>query len=404
MSGDSTTQATGTITDVENFSPTGMLTQLAFRKGFSRIAMNNRGFGGKTTRQWVDDYLNDDIALNPDLYIIRWGINDPINGRSPEQTISDLREGLFNFRSSANGSFDACTVVLMMPNIVGYITGGADETWIEKIRSGYRQAAFDFGCIFVDTPRLAPDAKRGSGRWMDDLGFLQAVHPRDVMNVWLFSQLADELWPTGLLHFSDTAIKNNTALLGNPRLKTDLPDTYKTGISIEFGNTTSGWFDSVILTTIKQSDGPCLQFINTYGAGPLGFVRIADSLSNAWTAITPLTPQDTNLIPASGFNLGAGANTARLTRNGNHVQLDGWFTMNDPTTLSAGVTIGSVPLGYRPTGNVLTSVVISNGSGSYEIIPATVELNGDVVARKNSTLSASVIAVQPIAFSTASIV
>jgi hypothetical protein len=74
FSGDSTTAGDALV---NTYSQIHSLVQAVVRdKGFDLTTVNG-GHSGATAEQWRTTYLAPDLATNPDLYVIRWGINDP---------------------------------------------------------------------------------------------------------------------------------------------------------------------------------------------------------------------------------------------------------------------------------------------------------------------------------------
>src|SRR5690606_21248723 len=85
----------------------------------------NAGHSGKNTAEWVSTYLSGDLAQAPDLYIVRWGINDPTSGRSIQDFATSLRQGLQTIRASKG--VGELSVLLMTPNTTADTYNGRDE-------------------------------------------------------------------------------------------------------------------------------------------------------------------------------------------------------------------------------------------------------------------------------------
>lgn len=384
LSGDSTTF--GAVVD-SAFVPLNYLKECGDARGFSRFAIFNRGFGSKTTQDWLTSYIAADIALDPDVVVLGWGINDPLNGISVAQTKANLRNGLDQYRSSANGGHDACSIIVRAPNAVSFVKDGADERWLEEVRPIYRQAALDYKCAFIDTPALAYDAYYGAGRYMDDLGWFAGVHPKNTMNALLWVAVADLIWPRGLHMYSDVAKRSISGLRGDYKARADLPSTYPFGESTMVGNTSSGWFASVVIHTDKQADGACTQWVSTFEASPHLWVRVSDVTSNTWSLLTPITSQETNAVAGGGFTL----DQLRVTRTGMVVQCGGWLLMNSPAALASGAHLMTLPPGYRPAKATIVPLCVSNGTGQTEVIPVTVNTDGVVVTAKATAIAAAVV-------------
>jgi len=198
FTGDSTTLGTGVSA---GYTVPELFIKAAQRMGGIGCTTVNRGQGGKSTVDWLSTYLAGDLVPQPHLLCIRWGINDPYTAGAnltPAQSIANIRTGLATIRASY-GVKDL-SIILCTPNSTSDSAQGRDERFDEQIIHGYRQAALDYQCAFLDIYSLCQDSRGGtyaSGNaaaslWMDD-PYLNgsAVHPGDIMASQIATHLAE---------------------------------------------------------------------------------------------------------------------------------------------------------------------------------------------------------------------
>jgi thioester reductase-like protein len=86
LSGDSTTTGVG-LTDT-NYKLDVLLETLAVKSGMSFVDFVDKCHSGYLTSEWVTEFLTGEIGDNPDLFVLRWGINDGKYGY--------VNDGVFN--------------------------------------------------------------------------------------------------------------------------------------------------------------------------------------------------------------------------------------------------------------------------------------------------------------------
>lgn len=191
FSGDSTTLGTGIAN--ANY----LLHNAVLRIGRARrhiLTATNAGHSGASTEDWRTTYVAGDVAANPDLMVLRWGLNDPFYGRNLAQFETSLRAGLTTIRSSK--TVGQMSVVLMTPSTANDPPNGRTPAWIESTRAVIRKAARDFQCTFIDTFKLWEDTVNASGNWMDNpFGDGRPLHPLEAMNGWIASKIAEVIFP-----------------------------------------------------------------------------------------------------------------------------------------------------------------------------------------------------------------
>ncbi len=195
FSGDSTTEGGGTGATGDYIISTAMLSQ-GTAKGH-KLTSVNAGHSGESTLDWITTYLATDLAAAPDLYVVRWGLNDPFYGMDITDFETNLRSGLATIRASYG--VDDMSVVVMVPNTANDVPNGRDAQWLRQVRVVARQAAKDYLCAFIDTYSIWPDAVHAAGLWMDDpFGDGRAIHPKNVFNAWIVTKMAELIFPAFL--------------------------------------------------------------------------------------------------------------------------------------------------------------------------------------------------------------
>lgn len=355
-SGDSTTSGGYTGLDA-GFYIHELLMGLGFDAGHSITAVNG-GHAAKHTGEWVSDYLTADLATNPHCYVIRWGINDPWAGRTINQFATSLRQGLAQIRASK--SVSQLSVLLMAPNSTADTANGRDERWHEQARKVCRRAARDYQCAFIDTYSLWQDARNGADLWMDNPSSLGALHPKNTMNTWIASAMAEVLFPPALV---------NRMPSGNTELAA-LPSTYPYGWSS--ANATDFPVANCTVFTLKNRGGGLIQiatsnfeaiFNGNYSRAQIAIrtgLYIPASSVDIWHGwITRPS------VAISGLNSWVPITTdtlmPRANLNGQVVTLSGGFKSG---TATAGTVICTLPAGFRPRNDAEHFLVPTNTTGS----------------------------------------
>ncbi|MGE4213769.1 MAG: SGNH/GDSL hydrolase family protein [Anaerotignaceae bacterium] len=381
LSGDSTT-AGYAITDT-NYLLENIITSQLKVFGVNNAITINKGHNSMNVSDWIGGYLAEDMALNPDLYIVRWGFNH--DGATPLSTrVSnferDLRSGLTTFRNSR--TVDQASIILMTPNSGNDVINGRDKTWFDLIHPIIKQIARDYQCCFVDTYTYLYDSNNVV--WQDEIMYdLQKthVHPLETANAWIVSLLTDALIPITMRTYGVKQYSSADRLNNGDEMK---PSDYDIGISID--RTQYGFPFNGQSFTIRQIDGVTLQ-INTslwdkdkskmafrMGLSTTGIPDAVGSNSwGTWNILGGEEPWTPATLLNSWVNTG-GANDAVCAYridNGGNTQIKG-FIKDGITT--AGTTIFTLPVGKRPLENKYLPVFSNGVIGIIRVSP-----NGDVV-------------------------
>ena len=194
FSGDSTTAGDNLTAP---YLMSAALPAMATKYGLTGITAANAGHSGLSTSDWITTYLASDLATNPNLYVIRWGINDPYTlgaNMTADQSITNIRTGLSQCRASK--TLAQMSIILMMPSATNDNINNRDERFYEAILLGYKQAARDYGAVFFNTYGLLRDAYSAID-WMDaPFADARHIHPANVEAMWINSMLSDLIYPT----------------------------------------------------------------------------------------------------------------------------------------------------------------------------------------------------------------
>ena len=227
------------------------------------ISNKNAGHSGKTSTDWVNTYLNQDSAYLPDLYVIKYGINDPYLGGNITTFENNIENGLKRLRSWKSDSL--LSIVLMTPNSTSESSSNRDERWHESINLVLRSLARKYRCAFFDTYGLAKDS-RNAYNYMDKQ-INGSIHPQGVMDTWIASELVNQILPLGLrsqtqINLSNYAKTTNISGASVDKNAADLPATYPTtDISVyRSSNAANNGF----LLTFKTVDSSLLQLNYAY--------------------------------------------------------------------------------------------------------------------------------------------
>lgn len=193
ISGDSTTVGYINAYTIAPEPPHVLLAQYSKLRGYSDVIVVNNGHSGEGTNHWNATHVLADIAANPDLLILRWGINDPAYSQTVEMFTVSLRSGLAQVRASK--TVFQLSIVLMTPNSTAYIPDGRDEFWHESINKVIRQAALDYDCVFIDLYAMCPRSHGLSNSIIFDTIGGYAVHPTQSHYVQIANIIADVVFP-----------------------------------------------------------------------------------------------------------------------------------------------------------------------------------------------------------------
>lgn len=341
---------------VQNLLPT-----LFQRRGLSNVSVTNRGVSGTS---WADLNAIPDLAPATDLIIIKYGINDGAIGYSdsPQPSVSDriaamataMRAKLAAIRAQTYGTLTNCAILLMGPNATNDSPHGRNEEWYEQVRNVYVKAARDYKCAFFDTYAYLRDARAGAGRWMDVADVLldptfnpnTAIHPLGIMNAWIWGGMMDTCFPQGEIAVwtanACVSIADNGGT--NPATSKTPADYGYAMWTVELADAADGWPTTGLLVTLRNPDTYSKQWLYPLAATGRVYERFAAS-GSAWSTVwvgAKVALSGTNGWVSFG---GTSAVAAAIRDAQGVVTVQGRIKSG---TTTAGTTMVTLPVGYRP--------------------------------------------------------
>lgn len=414
FSGDSTTA--GTAVDAE-FQIHALVKKYGVAKGLNTaFGLNfiNAGHAGWNTEMWRQYTLADDLAADPDAYVMRWGINDPgyysndfttgpvqdsgqgaAGRRTPADFITSLRLGLAQARAERDVS--QMSIVLMAPNATSDTPNGRDERWYEQIIAGIKQAARDFQCCFIDTYAYFRDARVAANIWMDKpFADNRAIHPLNVMNTWIAGLIGSVMFPEGLA----TSIgRTQLRTVGGSEDAGDVsrePAWYPYGVTLSRANGAGFPYDGVLQTT-RWHDEVVVQYCFPYKTSQAGQyacrVGRAIALSGDLAGWEPwvLTGRSSlvAVTPSAGYTNPA-VGGMRVAKLNGVCTVEGYISKTAPGAIAANTQVATIPAGSQPQREALVGYYASGFDGAnWEPLFIRIAVGGEISLLKASTNSVS---------------
>lgn len=277
VSGDSTT-AGDSIANSNNILDNA-IKRILMSQGIPSILHLNAGHSGATTADWKNNYVSVDMLSQPDLYILRWGLNDPSIGDA-ELFETNLRDGLTIARNSFG--VEDMAIVLMTPNSTNDTPNGRDEAWHRLINPIIRKAARDFSCCFIDTFSIWPDVSHAAGVWMDNpYSDGRAIHPLDSFNIAIAGVICDVIYPVGLRSQGWTGLDSvwSGESVANASF---LPNSYRRS---KLQRATTGFPKDGSVLTLASVDTIALQLNWDYNTSALSIRTGFNTNWNSWVSV-----------------------------------------------------------------------------------------------------------------------
>jgi len=373
--GDSTVQGTAEITAPYQLAT---LVPALFRaRGVSNVSVTNLGVSGTK----VGDMPTGSIAAGTDLIFIKYGINDAADvftmgfDAALNQFTTNLRSKLSTIRAARQVS--GLSIVLVAPNST-YAEFGQNTPWYEAIRNVYEQAARDYDCAYFDTYAYLKDTRKAANLWMDQVypGEQATIHPRDMMQSWIWAGMLDALFPKAdLAQIVGGNRFTNLGAIGETSLAAAVPTDYHYGQSVKRATPANGWPVDGLVTTMRGIDNIAVQ-VNVTATNnnyPQTKTRTNQSAGASWTGWTgdevALSLQNGWVI----FDANWSQPGAYLSGDGFTCYLKGLIKSG---TVTAGTLLFTLPAGMRPA-KITTGNVCFSGGTMGQIQIAT---NGQVTA------------------------
>jgi lysophospholipase L1-like esterase len=376
FSGDSTTYGDA-ITDT-NWVLNNAAKNILVQYGVKAITSINSGHSGKNTQDWLAGYLADDLAQTPDLYILRWGVNDsgglPLTQTKIDAFETRLRTGLATIRASYTPN--QMSILLMSPNSTNDTHGGRDAEWYEAILPLIRKAARDYYCGFLDTYSYLRDS--ANVVWQDNpYGDGRHIHPLNTGNAWIIGLMSNMLMPVSLRNYGVSNVHSDIVIASVNSLPSHFPEGVSLYRAVDFPYNGS-------IVNLYQNDGIILQFNYSYTSAQCAF-RTGFIGTDTWSFWIGIGQNESWISPTlqnSWVNYENGhANVGYFKDNNNIVHLKGWIKSGSVGYASPMFTL---PQYYRPS-EAFEQICMSNNTvGILQITSG-----GDVALAVGSSVSAS---------------
>jgi hypothetical protein len=406
FSGDSTTAGDGVSADYQIDDLMGRAAQTFGLQTAYGVTSHNRGQSGVNTEQWRVSHLAGDLALTPDLLVLRWGINDPgwlKNGTAPAidsgqdfpnrrdalDMITSLRAGLTTIRGSRD--LASLSIIIMSPNSTNDVPNARDALYYEQLIPMLKQASRDFNCCFIDTYALWRDSTVAHNIWMDDPMPTSghAIHPLNVMNLWITGVMLDVIFPIGLRNKIGVNAVRNIGGAEDAGDEIRLPSYYNKGVTVSRALTGFPIDGSVV--TISSQDDTAMQILYPYKDADRGSAKVrfgatvanpgSSAIWGGWNDLI-LASGTVNVTPEAGYEEGVGGTGAmRAAKIGHMVTIEGFILKTTPSVLSPSTTIGTIPAGYRPVREPVyhANIAIYTDVGGFEYKIGRIMPNGAVI-------------------------
>ncbi len=341
-------------------------------KGLNQpLILTNRGVSGT---DWSDLSALTDLAVDTDLYIIKYGINDGlVGGDRLTEIATQMRSKLAAIRAATFGSEELLSIVLVGPNSTNDSPQGRDERWYEQLRNVYIRAARDYKCCYIDIYGMFQDSRSAAGLWGDN-PFANGImiHPNDIGRSWIWGAVIDAIFgDCEIDQYRSNKFSNNSGTYFAPLLA-DEPTTYPMGWSGWRALTADGWPEDGIVITFRHIDGPAIQWLYPFAAGRTIIVtRVSNLSGNAWNLwageVNALTLQNSWITFGGGFDTpkavldNSGIVTVTMVISGG--------------TVTANTVLSTLPAGLRPSATVGPFLCYTSGAPSS----VRIESSGNII-------------------------
>lgn len=365
FSGDSTTAGDSIVSNSNII--TNLFSTMTVIEGYPNISVTNKGHSGATTNQWLTTYLAGDMATNPDLLILRWGLNDATT-RTISQFETDLNTALTTIRGSK--TLSQLSIILMTPNTTNDTPNKRDDLWHKAINPIIRKCARDYQCCFIDTYEYLQDSVNGSDYMDNPFGDGRHIHPLDVMNMWIVSKIFEVSFPKAFkTNYSVSKIQNTHSSFGNADVSWS-PSVYGGGITIN--RASAGFPIDGTVYTFKSADNIGLQINHGYNTSVTN-IKYRIGYQNNWSSWVDFLGNN-NISPTSMTfsnsytNLGSGYMVGKYYKdNSGVVHLTG--TIKAPNN-STNVVFYTLPSGFRPSATIRYNQATATGRADVDISSA----------------------------------
>ncbi len=341
LAGDSNMNGDGVANQI--FKPEYGIINAFITAGFGKPDVRKMSVAGSNVKQWVLDTLPGQLAVNPDVFILRAPL---INGGPGIRDSAEywIRRGLDSVRAHGKDMNNRTCIIEMT-------SATPDSAWYLSIQPWLRVVARDYQCVYIDTWTMWRDNAHGGDNWTD-AGF----HPTDVLSMAIVGQMADVIAPRGISQMMGNNVFTNMNIEAPiSDVSTILPwarPVWPKGISMY----------SVTLPSAAQYpvDGAVLAFVSSntkmmqLNFGPAGLgVRMGDTATGFGGWNFPLMANDTGLISVpkafTSYQFtrsikATGGVTVTGGLDANSLNVSGATTLNTLHTTGNGTVDGSLTI------------------------------------------------------------
>lgn len=206
FTGDSTNFVGSSLTDNSKVEANSLYHMFSLKCKYDGIDINivRSGQSGQPSSYWINNLLSSEINQAPDVFVIKWGINDHPSSFSALET--KMRTAITQIRTA----LPKCVILLFSPNRIYNGPGNMQSTWTEAVSELYRTIARELHCVYFDLfhefyDLTVDDTVDGwVDEWMDTFAYSGVtgnlhIHPKAVYNLWQAELIYSLLFPKLIL-------------------------------------------------------------------------------------------------------------------------------------------------------------------------------------------------------------
>lgn len=206
FTGDSTNFVGSSLTDNSKVEANSLYHMFSAKCKYDGIDVDlvRSGQSGQTSSYWMSNFLNNEINQSPDVFVIKWGINDH------SSSISALEQNIRSAIARIRTALPKCVILLFSPNRIWNGPGNMQSSWTEAVSELYRKIARELHCVYFDLFHefydLTVDDTVGGwvDEWMDTFAYSGVtgnlhIHPKAVYNLWQAELIYSLLFPKLIL-------------------------------------------------------------------------------------------------------------------------------------------------------------------------------------------------------------
>lgn len=379
-SGDSTTAGS----NVGTYTPNYIGQIVCGKLGLAKSTHINSGHSGEAATDWVDTYVDADIAAHSDMnvYVTRWGINDGSAHGDVATYIAAMDGGLTKLR--AFKGVEALTIVVVSPNSTYDNPNNRGTAWYEAAIPELRKLCRKHMATFIDIYSIWQDARQGAlpgvPRWMDDpYGDGRGIHPDAALALQIGVRVtemivAPVMWGQG---FATNQFTSSDPDSFRPSEAVP-PSGYGRGISLWTVRVSDGWPLNGKLK-VWRNGTKVIQELHATSDDGTADIKLASPRATRYGDATSGTFTTWYGLPTTPLLLNSWAVTAGRTPKYTHKDSGLCSLMGTVEGGADGEVIFNLPAAMRPSAPRTFTVAASVGNGTIVVMD-----NGDVIPYKNA--------------------